>query len=513
MVAVSQPIKLNDWSAGLNLRAKPWELPNNALLVASNVVVRNGMLEPLKGLGSAETTGLGAGTWKWIHKLGSTWLATTSNRWAVPVGTDLLAYVTEGVATPKLTNGSTTSDLGLSAPATPPSAAAGAGTGITGTDLTWVITYVDSLGQESAPSPPSTATISPTNDSVDLSSIPTSGTLLRNVYRTDASGVYRFVAQLNAADTTYSDTTPVSELGDPLLTEDASAAPSLTGMAVGKYLDQLGGWDLTTFYRSKPGAPWSWPQGGVDVRGVVAAAATGQGFLILTAERPALLVGAVDDDISQQRLIPYTNTYGCSAAHSICETDRGWVWWSKKGLILFTPGGSFVELMERSFDQADIDGYSTTNMRSVYANGEVLVFHSGGCLRCDLSELESKGPVWTTSDQTADAAHRANDGTVYIGSGNDIKKWGTGSNRTMTVRTREFTAQSDRDRFHVHGAQIRFDGSPTAQWYAAGVAHGSSISVPSNGFLRIAPCAWDRMALELSSASTIYSLTINPEAA
>lgn len=507
MAAIAPQIKLAGWRRGLIRRGNAWDIPDDALTVATNVVVRNGKLEPLKGLGSAVYTAGSAPAWIW--KLGANWLSSTSRRFAVPWEDDQLIYVTVGAAPPQRTNGTTTERLGIVAPATGPTAATGAAGAITGTNLSYVVTYLSALGQESAPSPASDL-VSPSAERVNLSNIPTSGSLQRKLYRTNAAGVYCYVATLNAADTTYEDNTAVADLGDPILTEDYSEAPNLQGLALGKYRATLLGWIGSEVYQCEPGVPEDWNAGTSVGADVVAAVATPLGFLVLTAANPVLITGV---DFESRTVTEYDNTYGCSAAFSVCVTDYGPVWWSPRGLILYTRGGSFVPLMVQHFDQDDIDGYSTAGMEAVYENGRVLLGHSGGTLICDLSEFESNGPVFTESTLTFGAAHRVDDGTAYVADGTAIKAWGAGSALTMTVRFKEFTAPSDRDRLHVHGAQIRHDGNATAQWYTGGSTHGASLAlVPASGqsLCRIARDAWDRTALELTTSAEVHSVTLNP---
>lgn len=501
-------IHLKEWTGGLNLRQDAWKLPPNYLTTATNVVVKDGALVPLKALGSAEVTGLGAGTWAWIHKLGSTWLASTSVRFAIEWQGNRLYYVDGG--TLKVTDGTTPANAGVAGPTAPCSAAGGAGTGITGTNLSYVITYLNpTYGMESYPSPAS-GTVSPTNDSVDLSSIPTSTGLYRKIYRTDASGTYRYVATISDdSTTTYSDTTPVSGLGDPILTEGFTTPPTLSGICVGTHRRMVGYWNGSDAYRSAQGMPAQVSRAGTKMdEDIVAGFGCDLGFVFLTAAKPYLLTGT-GVPVTDTYLTPYNNNYGCSAAHSVCKTDKGFVWWSPKGLILFTPSGEFVELMAQHFDQADIDGYTASTIKCGYANGEVLVVTASATLRCDLTQGQ---PVWTTSDILPGAFYRAADGTLYCASGNDVKKWATGSAASMTIRTPEIANPNTNGRMHVRSARVRTDAAGnTYQWYASGSAHGSApTAVRADGDDKVmAPqCLWHRAALQIAGTNAVREITI-----
>ena len=95
------------------------------------------------------------------------------------------------------------------------------GTGLTGT-FGYVYTWYDSTtGWESSPSPAAERTI--TNDQMDLSGIPINGATVsregidkKRIYRTIYTGEppYKFLAEIDIATTTYTDTTVDDDLGE-----------------------------------------------------------------------------------------------------------------------------------------------------------------------------------------------------------------------------------------------------------------------------------------------------------
>lgn len=110
---------------------------------------------------------------------------------------------------------------GITATATAPTAALGAGTGITATGVFYKYTMAHLIDgvviHESDASSASATALNPANQSVDISGLPTTHTNARvthkRLYRSDNGGEYRFVANIVLATSTYSDTTATLALG------------------------------------------------------------------------------------------------------------------------------------------------------------------------------------------------------------------------------------------------------------------------------------------------------------
>lgn len=512
MAVLCDKIELRGWAPGLMKKGEAWKAPRNSLRQAINVVLRNGSLEPLKALGAAETTGLGAGTWAWIWKLGSTWLGHTTARFAVEWESAYLAYVTVGATPPQWTNGTTTENLGIARPTTACTMAAGGAGNITQTGITYVYTYYTALGQESGPSEPSTA-VTLTAQKASLTGILNgpAGTAGKYVYRV-LNGTYLKVLTIadNTTTTGEDNLTRVQlEACDPLLTEDYGPAPNLEGLCVKARQGKLAGWIGNEWWDSAGGAPGAWSQDSfIFEEPIVACTGTGPYWLVLTAARPYYISG---DDWDNYARRPFTNTYGCSAARTLVECDGAFLWWSPRGIIRHVPGGGFDQLMVNAFDDTDIAGYSTSGMHASYVDGYYLLHHSGGTLICDVQS----GTVFTESDQTAGATYRANDGTLYLASGNDVKEWAAGAaNRTMTIQTAEWAAEGLSDVFYIHGARVFGAGTFTPSWYRDGSLFSTpdplSLSTRGKNFWA-ARGLMGGGSLYFTCTDTVTGIDINPE--
>lgn len=510
---------LSDFRGGLNTKADPWKLAPNQLQLAENVILRDGNLTPLKALGPAITTGLGAGTWSWIWKLGSTWLASTAQRFAVVWQNTSLAYVEAGLA--YYTNGSATSALGLATPTAAITAALGAAGVITNTTAAYVYTWVDSLGQESGPSPVSNV-VAPNLQQVTLTGIANgpAGTVAKLVYRV-TDGTFRATPSVVVNDnvtTTGTDNTADTSLGLPLLTSGYGAAPALDVLAINTFDARTWGAQGSTVYWSAPGVPGAFTLDSVDISGtVVCMGAVGQVMIAFTNNKPVRFTGPITingrDAFSNKEA---GNTYGCptGAGHSLSLSDMGLIYWSDQGLVL-TDGVSFTLLSRDHLSKDDVDAYTAvaSSMTAAYSEGYYHLFTSIGTLTCD---LRGGSPVFTTNTQAVGAVFTALDGTLYASSGNAVYEWAAGTAyRTMRVQTFDW-ASPDGDTYlatHIRRAAVKTDDTVTPQWFQAGSAWGIYSPVTSNGGIAMCwatPGMWRFGSLRMTATSPITSVTFNP---
>lgn len=503
---------LSDFKGGLNTKSDAWKIATNQLRLAENVVLRDGNLTPLKGLGAAVTTGLGAGTWAWIYLLGANWLASTSQRYAVLWQSTYLAYVTVGAAPPQWTNGTSTSPLGLSLPVAAITAATGAAGVIISTSARYVATFVDALGQESGPSPLSPV-LAVNLQQVNLTTIPLggAGTTARKVYRLVVSS-YRLVTTINDnTTTTYTDNTADSQLGQPLLTADAGPAPNLQGLAINTYDAALWGWINNVLYHSNVGAPHAWSTASNNLSdNIVAAGSVGSMLIVLTASGPWRVTGQGPNYTYKEA----PNTYGCpvGAGFSLVKSDHGLIYWSTQGLVL-TDGVTFTLLSGDALSTADVAAYTAvaSSMIGAYADGYYHLFTSIGTLTCD---LRGGSPVFTTNTQTIGAAYTTLGGALYVSSGNAVYPWATGANRTMRVETMAFVFGPDLDTKteNMRRVGVSTAGTVTPQFYQNGVSWGTYSAVAAVngvGYCWSTLGNWDRPSLRLTSSNVITQLEVN----
>lgn len=210
--------------------------------------------------------------------------------------------------------------LGLTAPASAPTAAAGAGTGLTG-NYSAIVTFVHKSGGElvnESPASDVSNTIALANQSFALSGIPVStdpDVNCRRLYRNTAGdeGTWLFLADIDDnSTTTYDGSVPDADLGDEL--PDLGNAPA--GTVDGTYLTLITEWKSRLWARAEGvglvdrlfytevGLPWAWfaandlpiPSLGEDATGITALMRRRDELGVGRRQRVVRVVGNTRDD-------------------------------------------------------------------------------------------------------------------------------------------------------------------------------------------------------------------------
>ena len=209
------------------------------------------------------------------------------------------------------------------------------------------------LVMESPPSPPSDPVKVSSTGSVVKITFPADSTAFNNakglnpenvkvtgkrLYRA-AAGEYLLVAELPLSDTTYSDATPASFLGEALVTMDDAEAPSALRGLINLPNGMMAGYDGRDLHFCRPYVPYAWPAGYSQTLDypIVGLGRIDTTLVALTKGVPYFIQGAAPDvmvsvksDIEQ----------ACVAARSIVSMGGGVLFASPDGLILLTTGGS-----------------------------------------------------------------------------------------------------------------------------------------------------------------------------
>ena len=156
----------NRWG-GLDNRHSPNLIGPNLAADLSNVVLDAHTIAPLSGPGDSVASL--AGTVRSAYKFNGTWILSTEARQYVETA-GMLIYAVSGQHPKKTTDGTTWHNLGIQKPQAGPTVAAGAAGNPSGTYSCYV-TFVSTLGGESAPSAAGTVTV--TAQKIEWSAIPT----------------------------------------------------------------------------------------------------------------------------------------------------------------------------------------------------------------------------------------------------------------------------------------------------------------------------------------------------
>lgn len=219
-------------------------------------------------------------------------------------------------------------------------------------DVTYKITYLSADGHESQPSEASASiTLTGSGSQVDLSSIPNdtdSDRSGKNVYRRGPSSTaYRFVANISASATTYTDNTADADLGS-ILEETNTAFPSCARLWEhdNRLFGCINGTDITTLFVSNEFEPWYCPEspdttdptqgvritvntGGLPLIG----GCTHGGYcFVFTAEGVYLLQGTSADDYRVERVA----NAGCADMETIVSLRDYLFWLGVDGVYRWT---------------------------------------------------------------------------------------------------------------------------------------------------------------------------------
>lgn len=328
--------------------------------------------------------------------------------------------------------------LGTPAPSTPPVAtvtgSASSATAIAETRL-YVLTYVDVLGGESAPSDPCNEVTYYDGQTVtlQLGGVPSGpyNVTSKRIYRTStgsASTEYLFVAEVPAGTGAYDDTLLAENLGEVLPSLEYALLPDdargLTSMPNGMMAAHT---DYDVFF-CVPFKPYAWPVNYMQTVDypVVGLGAFGSSLAVLTTGLPYIMSGTDPASVSVEKLaVPYA----CLSKRSICTAMGGVVFAAADGLVLLDHSGPKV-LTESYYTRREWQALVPSSMLCAVWDEKVFVFYDTGTTT---GGLIIDGDGLTTTDVYATAAFTDPvTGSLFLCVNDKIVKWDAGLAGTFT---------------------------------------------------------------------------------
>jgi len=359
-----QMIEAKDFRIGLNTKKNPMKLKPSELLKCTNanlqedgtVTKRNGYEKFIATVAPHQIEKFFVydnkvyisenGTIKYWN--GSAWTAVSAsygNDFGATVATDYM-FFGDASNENKKWDGTTLTKMGIDKPGSTPSVAVGAAGVLTG-DYKYVITFYRSgtYPHESDPCT-ETATVSPSSQKVDLSSIPTSADSQvtgRKIYRTTAGGS-SFLYLATIADnvtTTYTDNTADTSLGS-LVSYNNGVMPKV------KYMAFAGNRVWGSGNATNPSyVYYSQPSYNVNES---AESCNALNFLVFDVGDDDIITGIIQWDnylaVFKSNKFFLVDTYnfgvqrisgniGCISPESLVSTPYGIGFWSEQGLMFF----------------------------------------------------------------------------------------------------------------------------------------------------------------------------------
>lgn len=312
----------------------------------------------------------------------------------------------------------------------------------------YIYTYVNDWGEESAPSPPTDVFDCDQNDVVTLvGAIPPAGRYVRKMrlYRSSTSNTgsaFQFVVENVApvedvdwptlVNRTYVDSTRQEDLQEPCPTlswaEPPAALKGLTVLPNGIMVGFVG----SRLYFCEPYVPYAWPPEYQQTTefAIVGIGAFGQTAVVLTTGNPYYASGADSASISVQKL---ESNQACVSKRSIASCDGGVLYASPDGVCLAGPSGVRV-VTEGAYSRSDWQALSPASSFARFHEGVYYIFLTvpGICLAVD---LRSSRISTMTIGATAAYSDLLTD-TLYAVSGTSVLPLFQGAAMTGTWRSK-----------------------------------------------------------------------------
>lgn len=282
-------------------------------------------------------------------------------------------------------------------------------------DRAYLVTFVNSYGDESAPSSPTEIiTVAPKSpvtfdklsmflESFDTTNYPLSAyasiTEIR-LYRTDSTGAWRLVTtdsgditgtktkiirvvngaiQLKSDGNIYVDTATDSSLGETLVTQGWDVAPKGVQGLISVPGGMVLGFKQRTVYPSVAYIPYAYPVANrlatdADIVGLVGTAA---GIAVLTNGMPYLVTGS---DPSSLSMVKLEKPYACASRTSIVDMGDFGIYASPDGLIAVM-GAEIKVLTEETLTRAQWQAYNPSTIIAGRAEGKYIATYLDGSTR------------------------------------------------------------------------------------------------------------------------------------
>jgi len=516
-------------------------LPDDMAQVATNCRLDSGRLEPWKSNSSSSisfATGTISTSTKTIFKYSSSvWIASNSELDIVrsPVAEDQheRIYLTGSsfpqMSTAQIIGNATYYRLGIPKPADlasvalSPTTSANAATEVP-QSRSYIFTYVSYYGEEGVNCDAEAAQVVDVHtDQTATITFPTNPTGSHNlsykrVYRTDAGGTYRFVADVAIAAGAFADTVAEVNLGEEIPTTTFDAPPDdvtadhkdgpLLGL-VAMPNGILAGFSGQTVSFSEAFQPHAFPdEYKLTVKSdIVAIAPLNTGLLVLTKEKPAIIQGL---DPSSMSMMEVDSSLSCVSKRSVVDMGEFVMYASPDGLVMANDNGLNL-ITEQMLSRDQWQEYTPSSIVAFQWEGHYLAFYNNG--------TESKGFIFDPRGgknsfvkldfhATAGFNDLEND-QLYLVVGGSLVKFAEGSSASNFVwRGKKFYSPRP---INPAVAKVECDSyspSPTMKLYADGVLKHTQTVTNSNTFRLPSGYKANEFEIELAGSVAINEVCV-----
>jgi hypothetical protein len=323
---------------------------------------------------------------------------------------------------------------------------------------------------ESAPATGSSSVDVRTSQSVVLSNFasqPGSGYIVthKRIYRATA-GVFLFVAEIPAAQSTYTDSVDPDDLAEEIPSLYWSEPPSGLSGLINLPNGMMAGFVSRDLYFCEPYRPHAWPETYIQTIDypVVGLGRMDTTLAVLTTGNPYFVQGSHPDNMA---VVKSDIEQACVSKKSIVSFGSGVIYAAPDGLMLLSPGGSRI-LTDKLFDYAQWQAFFRPESIHAYQHdNQYIAFYDNGETQGGFI-LDIRSGNFILHDVYATAGYQdlQRDKLFIAMPDKTVRTWSGGSTKSFTWRTKKFTMP------HITGfscAQLEAEAYPmTMKFYVDG---------------------------------------------
>lgn len=345
----------------------------------------------------------------------------------------------------------------------------------------YIYTWVDAWGEESAPSPASDLANVKEGQIAELA-LPVKPTgdynfgtgAVRRIYRSNtgtAATEFQFVADVDINATTFTDNVLSAGLGEVIPTigwlrpPDEVTADFPTGQMVGITTLPSGalvGFSGKTLVYSEAYIPYAFP---LTYRytikdDIVGISPNSQGLVIATTGKPHLAIG---HDPASVSIIELDEFQACVSKRSVVDMGESTIYASPDGLVVIQ-GNQTQIITEPVFTREQWQALNPEQIHAYRYEGKYVGFTNSIGFIFDPSSTEQ---AWVFTSVDAACGHYvAREDALYIADGSQLKKWGEGTALTYIWTSKVFESPKP---INIGAIQIGGQGSVEVKVYGDGV--------------------------------------------
>ena len=269
----------------------------------------------------------------------------------------------------------------------------------------------------------------------------------KRIYRTDTSGTYRFVADVNFSTSSYTDSKTEAQLGEAITSQNYDPPPDdnstdhpdgplqgLVAMPNGVFAGFAG----RTVCFSEAFLPHAWPdEYKLGVKSdIVGLAPLQTGLLILTKEKPYMASGL---DPQAMALTEIDSTLSCVSKDSIVDMGTSVMYASPDGLVMATESGLRL-ITEDLLTRDQWQEFVPSSIKGFYWEGHYIGFYDTGSIEKGFifDPRGNKNSLTDLSFHATAGYNELEEDELYIVVSGGTKKFASGSALSYTWKSKKF---------------------------------------------------------------------------